>query len=259
MPRGVHAPTGQGVSGADFVTTPNATGPASAPTATRWGAGRIVGVSLASVLLLVSLAALTGGVLVGITDRVARDADGFITSGPIAVSADGYAVVTEDFRISNDSMFVDLPERIVGEVRVTATGREGPVFLGIADTTRVESYLHRVAHSTVVDIADDDRVPTFTTVGGGAPGPPTHEDFWQVSASGTGPQVVRMSAAEGEWTLVVMNADGHGPVAADLRMGATVPVLTDLAISLLLGGGLLVVVGVLGLWAVLRGTKVPPD
>jgi hypothetical protein len=124
--RGADAPPGQGVTGGEeLVSTPSPAGPPAAPSATRWSAGRITAVSLASVLLLASLATLTGGVLAGLTDRVARDADGFITSSPITVTADGYAVVTDDFRLSNDSTFVDLPERVVGEIKVTATGQEG--------------------------------------------------------------------------------------------------------------------------------------
>ena len=55
--------------------------------------------------------------------------------------------------------------------------------------------------------------------------------------AGPGTQQLELGAGEGDWTLVVMNADGSAGVAVDARIGATVPALTGLAWGLL-GGGL---------------------
>ena len=44
--------------------------------------------------------------------------------------------------------------------------------------------------------------------------------------------------ATGDWTVVVMNADGSAGVRAELDLGGTLPVLRWVTVGLLVGGGL---------------------
>ena len=73
------------------------------------------------------------------------------------------------------------------------------------------------------------------------------------TASGTGGQELRWAPAAGDWTLVVMNADGSRPVVADLSFGATAPGLGAAWRGLFgLGGGALVLgslIVALALWS----------
>ena len=50
---------------------------------------------------------------------------------------------------------------------------------------------------------------------------------------------------DGDWTVVVMNADASARVDIGADAGATVPDLTGFAAGLLVGGGVLLVGGVL--------------
>jgi hypothetical protein len=84
-------------------------------------------------------------------------------------------------------------------------------------------------------------------------------DIWTSSASGTGTQVVDWRPADGNWTAVVMRADGAAGVAVDARAGATLPGLTWLSVVLLITGGVLLVGGALLVaLAVHRAHRAPP-
>ena len=92
---------------------------------------------------------------------------------------------------------------------------------------------------------------TQVTPGGAPATPPAQQAFWAASTSGPGTQQVTWTAAEGRWTVVVMNADGSRPVAAELTAGVTAPVLRGLwtglgvgAVVTLLAGALLVALAV---------------
>jgi hypothetical protein len=72
---------------------------------------------------------------------------------------------------------------------------------------------------------------------------PDEQDIWTESAEGTGRLTLDWTPQEGNWSLVVMRADGGPDVAASLRLGATAPALPWVAGGLLVLGGLLLVAG----------------
>ena len=82
-------------------------------------------------------------------------------------------------------------------------------------------------------------------VGGAGAGPPGQQTFWTEQVSGAGRQQLDWDPSDGDWTAVVMNADGSAGVATDLRVGAELPALTGIAWGLLIGGALLTVIAVL--------------
>jgi hypothetical protein len=51
-----------------------------------------------------------------------------------------------------------------------------------------------------------------------------------------GTQTLTWKVREGDWSVVLMNADGSRPVVADVDLGAQLSFLLWLAIGLLLGG-----------------------
>jgi hypothetical protein len=157
-------------------------------------------------------------------------------------------VTTENVELQGGSATFTLPEKWLGTVKVEADPRTADgVFVGIARTSDVLDYLDGVAHSTVTDAYGEgsDRATTSFTDGGSPRRAPTDVAFWAASTAGRGSQTLTWKAAEGDWTLVVMNADGTTPVDADVSIGATVPVLDDVALWLLVSG--LVLLGVSGL------------
>jgi hypothetical protein len=83
------------------------------------------------------------------------------------------------------------------------------------------------------------------------PALPAEQGFWAASAHGAGRQTVTWDLEDGDWSIVVMNADGSRGVDTDISAAAEVPFLATLgwlslggALLLLIGAGTLLVLGV---------------
>lgn len=151
----------------------------------------------------------------------------------------------------NDSWF--------GKVRIRGESPGGKLlFIGVGPEAAVARYLGTVAHASVQDIDFDPFRVNYLRIAGGAPqAPPTEQRFWAASASGVGTQTVTWKVGEGDWSVVLMNADGSRGVAADIDVGAKVSFLVWVAIGLLLGG-VLVVGGSTALIVLAARTRQPP-
>ena len=215
-----------------------------------WSAGRVVAVVVGAVLTVASLGLLAGGGAALVADSALRD-DGYLMSSQVRVDSAGAAIVSESVELRGPGS--GLPEQWLGRGRVEATARGGePVFVGIARTADVDAYLAGVAHSVVVDPADADDPELRDVIGEASAAPPTAQSFWAASATGDGTQALTWKVAEGDWTVVVMDPSGAAPVSADVAVGATLPVLDDVGVGLLIAGAVLGAVGVVVLVLALR-------
>lgn len=223
-------------------------GPSGRPS--RWTVGRVLSAVLGALLGAGSLGLLAAGGGVLLADELLRE-DGYLMSADVRVDSPGHAVVSESIRLRGAG--AQIPQRWLGDTTVEATGRAGDeVFVGIARTSDVDAYLDGVAYSVVVDPGDDsaDRAETDDVIGGEPASAPTEQPFWVASASGDGTQRVAWEVESGDWTIVVMEPSGAAPVSADVAVGATVPVLDDVGVALLGGGGVLgIAATVLLVWA----------
>lgn len=200
----------------------------------RWTTGRVIAVVAGSVLLLVSLGLIAGGGALAVASAQ-RDDGGYLMTDEVAISASGHAITSETITIETDAG-VDVPGRLIGDAKLVVTSvEEGSVFVGVAPSADVAAYLADVRHSTVDGF--DGNTPTYDAVGGGSPASlPADVGFWTASTSGTGAQTLTWEVESGDWTIVVMNADGQAPVTAAAAIGATLPMLGT-AIGVLLGAG----------------------
>jgi hypothetical protein len=236
-------PTEGQPAGAAPGTPPTPAGPAApggppAPT-THWGAGRVIAVVLGALLGMSAFGLLAAGGVARLADTALRDDAGYLMSSSVRLESTGYAVTSQSVDLNDDVAAVNLPERWLGTVKVEADGHTGSgVFIGIARTSDADAYLAGVAHSLVVDPAGDDGdSPEMDFREGGAPATsPTEAGIWEASAAGEGKQTVTWSAEEGDWTLVVMSADGSSPVRTDVAVGATAPGLDEASVVLLVSG-----------------------
>lgn len=240
------------VSSPPAPTTPPAALPAATtptPPGSRWTAGRIVALVLGCLFLVGSVGIGIGGASLALADGSMRDDDGFLMSGDEAFTTPTYAMTTGAIEIEGAGRF--LPESILGDAKVTAeaTG-DSAVFVGVADSADVEAYLAGVGHDTLVGFDDD---PVYRTSDGGAPATvPTESDIWVAQSSGTGSQSVTWEIEEGDWSIVVMNADGSRGVSSDVSVGATVPALDWVVGFLLTLAGLGLVVAIVLMVLALR-------
>jgi len=256
--------TGPAPAGASMpppVTAPGTTAPAPTgpPTPSHWTAGRVVLMVAGCLLLLVSLGIGGGGATAALLDQAARDHDGFVMTGEVPVETETYALVSDSMTIHTDGSTSRVPEAIFGDAKVEATNGDGStIFVGVGSTADVADYLDGVQQAEVVDITTDGdgADATYLVTGQDAPSvPPTEVDTWVAQATGTGTVSVDWPVEDGDWTIVVMNADGSAGVTADVAVGASLPWLGWAAVGLLAGAGLGLLVSVLMLVAAVRGAR----
>jgi hypothetical protein len=200
---------------------------------------------LGALLFLVAGGLLTGAATGAIASSTLRDGEGFLMSPSVSVSSSGSAVVSQTMELRSGTSAA-LPERLLGDLKARVDDRTSqPVFIGVARSDDAATYLADVAHSTVLDPTAADGRPSYQQHSGGLPTTrPSKAGIWVTSSIGTGRQTVTWPAREGQWTLVLMNADGSRGVAADVAVGATVPGLGGVLVGLFVVGGVLMVVSI---------------
>ncbi len=212
-----------------------------------WTAGRVVSLVLGTLLLIVSAAlGLPAGALTA-ADLAARDDAGFLTSGPQRIATTTYAVVSGNVDLQLDGPPAFTPRSLIGTTRLTAQPRgDKDVFLGIAPTALARPYLNGMERAVLTDI--DNGNPALSERGDAVPAlPPASADIWTAQSSGSGPQSIVWEPQNGNWTVVVMNADASRGISVDAKVGAEVPalgwvigLLSTLAFVALLGAVLLI-------------------
>jgi hypothetical protein len=236
-------------------TTPPTRIPTPSPTAPRRGAGRVTALVVGSLIGLLALGLFAaGGALLWADGQ--KDAHGDLSTGPHRFASSSYAIASDDLDVDLDGAGRVLDPDRYGDVRLTATSRNGKdVFVGIAPTRDVEAYLARSAHATVTDVSTSPFRATYRAQDGTRrPTAPTSERFWAASSHGAGTQSVRWDVRDGRWSVVVMNADGTRGVDAGVGAGASLPFLTAAGWGSIGGGALLALVAA-GLVA--AGTRPP--
>jgi hypothetical protein len=231
-----------------------------------WTAGRVVALVIGSLLLFLSAGCLIGGGTLLVADGTQRDDAGYLSTPAARVSTTGYAVTTSSFRLEGAGLDWAV-DNLLGRARVEVSpaGGNGALFVGIARTDDAARYLDAVEHARLENLDlrwDGGRLDPSTTVEhhGGRPAvPPDQAGIWQESAGGPGTQALTWRPTAGDWTIVVMRADGGAGVTADVRAAATLPGLTWIAASILGTGVVLLVIGglLVGL-AVHSAATLPP-
>jgi hypothetical protein len=202
--------------------------------------------------------------IVGATTILAedRDDDGFYVSEESNFAQSSHAIVSEDVDLLTDvpSWVADrLVDPVDLRIQGTNAGDDG-LFIGIAATTDVNSYLSRVAHHEVTSLDIDDGaisgVEYLSKEGTGVPTEPGSVGFWEISTEGSGLQTLDWALESGSWTVVVMNPDGSAGVNADLAFVAKVANITAIA-WIVMALGLISVLG--GGYLTYRGFRRPRE
>jgi hypothetical protein len=200
-------------------------------------AGRVILIVLGSIGVLVGLALLVGGGFLLWADRTQRE-DGYLTTPTERFASPTYALTRTRLEVDTEGEGWVLNESWFGKIRIRGeSSGDKTLFIGIGPQTEVARYLGTVAHANVQDIDFDPFRVTYLSVSGDAPqAPPTEQSFWAASASGVGTQTLTWKVSDGDWSVVLMNADGSRGVAADVDLGAKLSWLLWVALGLLIGG-----------------------
>ena len=236
--------------GTVMVSPPPDTSPAGAmapppPSSTpvnRWPAGRVIALVVGTVMVLTSLGVATAGISLAVANATMRDDAGFLMSGEESLTTDTFAISTPSLELDAHGPSAVMPQSLLGDARVTVTTESGsPVFVGLASSSDVATYLDGVSHVTLTDV--NGGVSYRAHLGDAPTAAPADQGIWVAQAQGTGTQSITWPLENGEWTLVLMNADGTAAIAADVAVGAEVPALTWLVAGLLVAAAVGLVVG----------------
>jgi hypothetical protein len=202
--------------------------------------GRIVLIVVAGVLTLIGAGlALGGGAILSVFGS-----DGRLSSGDHEFSTPTSAFVSSVADIDG----IDEVSDVVGDAKVDLTVRSARpgagIFIGIGPATDVERYLARAPIEEIggIDVDPFELTGRVPRPGAKRPAPPAKRDFWVAQGSGRDQATLSWEVEDGDYRLVVMNADGRRGVAVDASVGVEIPHVTTIA-WILLGVGLFLLIG----------------
>jgi hypothetical protein len=188
---------------------------------------------------------------IGLYGELKKDDDGYLSTGYHRFATERSAIATDELDLDAGGAGWVVGHDGYGKARVQVRGAAArPVFVGIARSRDVDAFLSGADHARLRDVdyspfAADlvDHPSAFR------PGLPAGRSIWAASSSGTGTRTVTWDVRHGNWSVVVMNADASPGVDVRVRVGANVPVLTDIAwtalglglVTAIAAGGVLVV------------------
>jgi hypothetical protein len=179
-----------------------------------------------------------------VLDTTERDDAGYLMTPAHYFSTPAYAIVSDTADIAIDGPD-EVAAQFLGTVRIRSES-DRPVFVGIARAQDVDAYLEGVRRAVVTQIgADGD----YTTGHSPPSTPAPAQQFWAASTVGAGEQFLTWEPEDGNWKVVVMNADASPSVAADLSIGAELDPIVWVGLGIGLAGLLLLVGGAFGIYA----------
>jgi hypothetical protein len=221
--------------------------------ARRRSGGRIASIVAGSLVAVLAVGFVAAGALLLWGDSK-KDEQGYLSTGKDSYAASTYALATDNLDVDLDGAGWIMDRDDLGNVRLKVESSAGkPIFAGIARTSDVSSYLRGTSYTSVTDV---DYSPFHASYrdhdhgGDRRPAPPASQGFWAASARGPGTQTLDWDLQDGDWSIVVMNADGSRGVETDISAGAKLPFLATLgwislggALVLLITAGTLVYLG----------------
>lgn len=200
-------------------------------------ATRVALIAAGAILMIGGAAASLGGSAVLATFGT----DSQRSSGNHAVSTPTSAFVTDQGDISaHGTGIFGRPS-----VRISVTGADKPVFIGVGPADAVDRYLAGAAVEAVTDFeVRPFNLMTTRHEGTARLSSPLDQTFWVKQAHRQTSATANWNIRGGTYRVVVMNADGSPGVNVDGRLSARVPNLSAIGVSVLAGGVLVFSLGI---------------
>jgi hypothetical protein len=215
-----------------MTTTPHALTDSSASQPPTWSATRIITSAASSIAALIAITAVAAGATAITFDQTQRNAGGYLTSASSSFATPSAALLSDSYRARGGEGLI--ARELLGTIQIH-TQSNRPVFVGIAPASAASAYLAGVAHAQATRL-----VPRGTDfkaqAGGRLLRRPAAEHFWVASTSGAGARTLTWKIRDGNWRIVVMNANGTAAVASEMSIGASFPHLLMIGIALLAAG-----------------------
>jgi hypothetical protein len=187
-----------------------------------------------------------------------KDSDGYLSTDTHQFEGGTRALATENLDVDLDAGDFVLDTEDLGKVRLEVESRnDKPVFVGIARTSDVDDYLAGVSHTTVTDVDTSPFDADYDDhAGDRRPVAPADSHIWAASEHGSGKQTLHWQIEDGDYSVVVMNADGSAGVDADISTGANVPFLDEIGWTAVGSGSFVLIMGIA---LIVIGTRRPSN
>ena len=207
----------------------------------------MVAAGLAGLLSLGLLAA--GGLLLWGDSQ--KDDQGYLSTRTERFATNTYALTTDNLDIDLDGADWLVSRERFGKVRLTVDPNTSkPVFVGVARTSDASRYLAGSSHELVTDLDYSPFNADYRRLDGEKKlDAPANHRFWAASAEGAGRQTLTWDVEDGDWSVVVMNADASRGVDAGVKAGAEFAFFSAAGWGAIISG--LIVLSVAALLAVL--------
>jgi hypothetical protein len=202
--------------------------PFAAPTRDRTGP-ILTNITGGVVAFLAIILIAAGAALFWVSENK-TDGNGYYTTASHTYSSPTRALTTESLDVQEDVPDWLFSTGTFGRVRIDprSTSSDKPVFVGIARTQDVDAYLDQVQRDEISDLdLDPFTIDKSRRAGEARPAMPAAQTFW--AASSVDGRPLDWKVRKGEWSVVMMNADGSPGVSVDASVGAKTPIIRDLA------------------------------
>lgn len=182
---------------------------------------------------------------------------GRLTSGPRLLSTPAGAIVSPVSTIKNTSGVATLMGQPTLRISASPTATSPAAFVGIAPATEVNRYLAGVATEHISDVGFEGSASTASRQTGRASAqPPSTQPFWVAQASSTHTARIDWKIKDGSYRVVIMNANGHGGIAATSTITTTLPNMPLYALLAMILG-VLITAG--GTWLIVKTSRPTGD
>jgi hypothetical protein len=226
--------------------------------------GKIALLVFGIIFLVGALVLMAGGGGLTWLSVVLENDNALFTPRTNSLKTNSYAIVSEPFDIDwyDESQGERWGSDFVRvKVEVESNDSSKGVLVGIAREADVDDYLVGVQYDEITewtsDPFDDPEVDYRPHPGSFPPSDPTAEEFWEVSAHGSGRQTIEWKPDMGRWVLVIMNEDGSAGIDVSGALGAELPWLFWLGLGLVSAGVWALVGGAIMVYFAARSPKPP--
>jgi hypothetical protein len=191
--------------------------------------GRVVGGSVLAVIGAV--VALGGGAVLAL-----GGSNGTFESGHRDVSTKTAALVSEPAKINDTQSVTDVLGHPSVRISADSVRADRNLFVGVGPKAQVDHYLAGAPIDTVHDFSVDPwNIDKSARAGTARPKPPASQSFWVAKSAGS-TAAIDWKVRDGNWRVVVMNADGSRGVATMSEFAVKIPHLATLALIALIAG-----------------------
>jgi hypothetical protein len=214
-----------------------------------------------SAAIWLGAAAATFGALIAIAGGgifAVFGSDGVLSTGRHDLSTPTSALVSGTASINDSAGVADA----LGDARIKISARADggrAVFVGVGRSADVDRYLAGAATDEVTDFNGGVFGSSFSVdrtrhAGSAVPAAPATQSFWVARSTGRDVAAVDWKIRDGDYRVVIMNADGSRGVDTRSAFGVDIPYLPGVGIGILVVG-LLITAG--GVAAITVGARRP--